>query len=215
MADKPTKITYEYFDLSPFKAFGRGGVPRFYMLVNDIPFEEKKLPFDDKVWPARKAELISTGQNASGFLPVADIDGLVISEANAIMGYLQRVYGKAPQTAKEEAISQMLLSKVVPFRDGLINGGLGGEEAKKKWVAERSKQYEVAEKFLATYGGKDFIATQTKAPCAGSLALFCAVKDDATLSGPPEKVGELVSLLVDAVAANEKVAAWCKENYGA
>ncbi len=65
----PLQVAVEYFDIG---AMGRGEVVRAYLAENKIPFEDNRVPFDDK-WPAKKAQLVECSRSPAGSLPVVDI----------------------------------------------------------------------------------------------------------------------------------------------
>eukprot|EP01006_Ploeotia_vitrea_P017356 TRINITY_DN48464_c0_g1_i1.p2 TRINITY_DN48464_c0_g1~~TRINITY_DN48464_c0_g1_i1.p2 ORF type:complete len:219 (+),score=39.50 TRINITY_DN48464_c0_g1_i1:101-757(+) len=207
---KPSAIKFRYFDLAKMKIFGRGGVVRFFMLANSIPFEDAYVPYD-KSWPEKKTALIAEG-HPSGALPVINIDDFAMSECNAMMRYLARVYG-VQGTAKEEAVSDMILDKTTAFMNGLFSTFASGKE---EWVKEgRYKHYDVLNSFIEANGGDNWIKAQAANPCPGALSLYCVVKDDATLYGAIDKEYPFLKKLVATVELNTKITQWTRDNYGA
>jgi glutathione S-transferase len=70
----------------------RGGALRFFMLSNNIDFTEDLI--DMKDWPARKAELIKSGANPAGNVPIIELDGKVLTQHVSTMRYLAKLAGK-------------------------------------------------------------------------------------------------------------------------
>ena len=65
-----TKLLFKYLAL-PKALGGRGGVQRFFLLSQDIPFTEE-LYAKGEPWAIEKARLLSTGENPCAQVPVIE-----------------------------------------------------------------------------------------------------------------------------------------------
>lgn len=75
-------IQFKYINLLPLG--GRGGVTRFFMLSQGIPFEEELInPGDD--WAAEKKRLVESGENPSGSAPILYIARTVRRTHNTLL----------------------------------------------------------------------------------------------------------------------------------
>ena len=63
------ELTFKYLDLGAVG--GRGGIQRFFMLANNIPFIEQLYDFSDPAsWGVEKQRLLDTNENPCGSVPV-------------------------------------------------------------------------------------------------------------------------------------------------
>ena len=69
LAEKKLKL--KYFELGPVA--GRGGIVRFMLYVHDVDFEDVKVAPDNS-WLDLKQELVTSGHNPCGTIPVLYID---------------------------------------------------------------------------------------------------------------------------------------------
>lgn len=65
------KLLLKYFELGAIG--GRGSVVRYMLYIHDVEFDEVKL-LPDNSWLEAKQELISSGHNPCGTVPVLYID---------------------------------------------------------------------------------------------------------------------------------------------
>jgi glutathione S-transferase len=207
-------VTFKYFDLSPLKIFGRGGAVRLFLLANNIPFKADDVPFDDK-WPTVKAALVESGENPSGALPVMYDGDFQLSECNAISRYLARMANKL-QDPHVEAVSDMMLDKVVPLRDSTINAFLSKEQSDKdKHKHDRVNHYKIIETLLAKHGTPSGLVSPSDTPTAGDASVLAAVYDDARIHGKVEGDYPSIKKLTDKLLNNEHIKDWmASHNYG-
>lgn len=85
------RLTLTYLDIDG----GRGEPARLAMKIGGVPFEDRRIPF--KSWPAIKAEMPFQA------LPVLDVDGVRITQCNAINRYVGRLAGLYPSDALQAA----------------------------------------------------------------------------------------------------------------
>lgn len=183
-------VQFKYFDLTPLKIYGRGGVVRMLMLHNNIPFEEESFAFDTTgSWPANKQKIIKSGANPSGSLPCIEVDGFQLSEHNAICRYLCRLHNVKSKRIEIDAVSDMILDKVVPLRDGQLNAVLCGDEsAKARWPSDRREHYRILDTVIAKYGHPESGLISGSCDCTTGLmpsdfSLYCVLHDDSRLFG--------------------------------
>ena len=80
------KLEYQNFPIA-----GRGGIVRFFMQIHDIEFEDEVVDMSAD-WKALKEELVSSGRNPCGTLPVVTDGEHDMSQHIAVTKYLARVY---------------------------------------------------------------------------------------------------------------------------
>jgi len=210
-------VQFKYFDLTPLKIYGRGGVVRMLMLHHDIPFEEESFAFDPTgSWPAQKQRLIKSGANPSGTLPCVSVDGFELSECNAIMRYLSRLNNIKSKRIEIDAVSDMILDKIVPLRDGSINAVLCGDETvKARWHSDRLEHYRILDTVIAKFGNAESglvsgsCDTATLQPC--DFSLYCVLHDDCRLHGCCLDDFPSLAKLMATVAKTPSIQQWAKE----
>jgi len=186
------------------------------MQYHEIPFEEESFAFDPTgSWPAHKQRLVANGSNPSGALPVIEVDGFQLSEHNAILRYLCKLNNVRTKRIEIDAVSDMLLDKVVPFRDGLLNAVLSGDEAAKaRWPTERLDHYKILDTLIAKYGNPESgLISGTKnlnSLQPSDFSVYCAIHDDSRLHGSVVNDYASLSKLVATIASVPSVAQWAE-----
>jgi glutathione S-transferase len=208
-------VVFKYFDLGGFKIFGRGGVARLFCEANGVAIEDTNVAYDDQWANVEKARTIASGENPSGHLPVLYDGDFQLSEVNAIIRYLARK-NNAQQDAKTEAVSDMLLDKVIPFRDAVITALLADDATKAKHKEDRVKQYKILDATIAKHASASGLISQTDKPTGGDVSVFAVAYDDQQLFGKPDGDYPALKKLLDNVSQNAAIKAWLeKKEYGA
>ncbi|KAI9340212.1 putative glutathione S-transferase [Obelidium mucronatum] len=96
-----------YFNL-PNK--GRGELIRLFFAEAEIAYQDNRVERSD--WPAKKQELIETGVNTFGAMPVLQIGDLVLTQHLPILRYLSKKIGKYGGANDEEAFKVDQVSDV-------------------------------------------------------------------------------------------------------
>jgi len=184
---------------------------RLYMLSLGVPFEQKDCAFGGDEWKAVKSELIASGNNPSGALPILEDGDIILSESNTIMRYVANKYNKQIGDCHTAAINDMLLDKVIPLRDSSIGAALSSsDEQKAQHKASRAQHYDILEillkKHIHTNNG--LLGGDRLLPA--DISVFAVVQDDARLFGPIEGKYPALEKLLNSVAKHPVVEAWGK-----
>jgi len=206
-----TVVGFHYFNTLPFKIFGRGGVVRLYLVHNDIAFKETSYAFDGS-WASENKEKVCGGLNPSGELPAAEIGSLVLSESNAIMRYVGNAFNKQRDALDIQAISDMVLDKVVPLRNSTIHALLTSDEnEKKKHLEDRHRHYKILNTMLTRHGGETGeVGRASLQP--SDFSVFCIIHDDSRIHGYVANQYPAVEKLYKRVAAVASVNKWGTDN---
>jgi len=204
-----TVIGFHYFNTLPFKIFGRGGVVRLYLVHNNVAFKETSYEFDSS-WASKNKDKVSGGLNPSGELPAAEIGSLVLSESNAIMRYVGSVYNKQRDTLAIQAMSDMLLDKIVPFRDASTRALLD-ENEKKKHLEDRHRHYKILNTMLTRHAGETGeVGRASLQP--SDFSVFCIIHDDSRIHGYVANQYPALEKLYKRVAAVPAIDKWGTDN---
>jgi len=183
-----------------------------YLLSLGVNFEQKDIAFGGDEWKAYKAELSKSGKNPSGHLPVYEDGDITLSESNAIMRYVAAKHHKECKDAKCNAVSDMLLDKIIPLRDSCISCALSGDDnLKAKHKETRSKHYEILNSLLKTHvnTSSGLVGGDHLMPC--DCSIFACIQDDARLFGKIEGHYEALEKLLCAAANHPVIHEWGKE----
>jgi hypothetical protein len=112
-------LVFKYLNLGAIG--GRGGVQRFFMLANDIKFEEELFAPGD-AWAAEKKRMMETGDNPCGTVPVTifsgDEEGAAqsLSQHIAVCRYLARLHKLDTGDAYKDYVQDLVADEYQPFR---------------------------------------------------------------------------------------------------
>jgi glutathione S-transferase len=94
------KITLTYFDADG----GRGETPRLAMVIGGIPFEDKRINFEQ--WQTLKPQM------PFQLVPVLEVDGKMLSHSNAINRYVGKLGGLYPEDPWQAALCDEIMGAV-------------------------------------------------------------------------------------------------------
>eukprot|EP00612_Vaucheria_litorea_P001337 CAMPEP_0171457252 /NCGR_PEP_ID=MMETSP0945-20130129/3406_1 /TAXON_ID=109269 /ORGANISM="Vaucheria litorea, Strain CCMP2940" /LENGTH=212 /DNA_ID=CAMNT_0011982825 /DNA_START=67 /DNA_END=702 /DNA_ORIENTATION=+ len=206
----PVKLTY--FSLG--KIIGRGGAIRFLLQSHGIKFEEEKVEFSN--WMKLKTDLIESGRNPFGQLPVVQVGDKTLFETNSIISYLTSVIGYQNADAYNLHKQNAIVDNVTSVKAKWINIAFGPAENKEAglekfketlpgYFADLEKAYE---KFVSP--GKLYLGDFDK-PLGGDCETFATIYDFKNLGliepGLIEKLPKL-NAMCSAFEAQPEVAAW-------
>jgi len=143
------KLKLSYFDFHG----GRGEPARLALSMGDIPFEDDRIPFAD--WEQRKKK------TPFGALPVLEVDGQTIAQANAINCYVGKLTNLYPSDPWQAALCQEAMGAVEDIFIKIVPTMFLPEEEKKaqrKALAEGPIPFYLTQlqKRLEAHGGRYF-----------------------------------------------------------
>ena len=94
------KLKLTYFDFHG----GRGEVARIALSIGKIPFEDDRIPFEE--WPRRKPAMPFHG------LPVLEVDGVCVTQSNAINRYAGKLADLYPSDPLQALICDEVMDAV-------------------------------------------------------------------------------------------------------
>eukprot|EP00475_Leptophrys_vorax_P019454 TRINITY_DN2659_c0_g1_i3.p1 TRINITY_DN2659_c0_g1~~TRINITY_DN2659_c0_g1_i3.p1 ORF type:complete len:537 (-),score=156.96 TRINITY_DN2659_c0_g1_i3:39-1649(-) len=199
-----------YLDL-PFGLGGRGGVVRSFFLLHGIEYTEKLLPFGSQEWENEKKELISSGLNPAGLVPVVKIGNLVLTEHIAILRYLAGKLGLYGKDDWKDYCADAVADEYQGYRNAWV-ASIGANDAGK--AAYKEKQHYFLELLEALYARK---ASPTSPYLGGGnvpgfvdLAMWGQLRDDSIVNGDVFVGGKYPTLkgMFDAVGAVHAIKSW-------
>lgn len=216
-------LVFKYFDL-PLGLAGRGGVQRFFMLTQNIPFKEEVLTMDN-VWAEHKEKvMLGEGHNPCGGLPVTyglkndKGEDLHMSQHIATCRYLARLNKKVnADTVYAEYVADLVADEYQGWRDAWANVAFTGTDAEKDTYRKETVPAQL-KKFEALYGkfamSAPYLCRGPDGPLWADAALFGLMRDHmltglldakALASSSPR-----LNAMFEAYAAQAPVAAWLK-----
>ena len=176
-----SKLILNYLDI-PNGIGGRGGALRFFLLSQDIPFEEKLFNMSDE-WPAEKKRLAESGENPSSKTPVVFADGKTpLPEHIATARLLANVHGCASTDLYKNFVQDLVADEYQGFRDTWVHQLFSApEEEKATYINEGlPKQLEQFDALYTSFMTHDTylgISEKTNQPLWGDAACFGLVRD--------------------------------------
>ena len=146
-------ITFKYLAL-PHGLGGRGGVQRFFMLSQNIDFEEKLVPYNEE-WAAEKERLVKSGENPCGSVPItyvkdADAREIPMTQHIASSRYLAQVHGVGSGDAYQDYVQDLVADEYQGFRDQWVHVAFAGSDEEKEEF-RNTKLPALLKKFNALY----------------------------------------------------------------
>jgi Glutathione S-transferase, C-terminal domain len=185
MAIESAPITLKYLAL-PNGLGGRGGVSRFFMLANNIPFEEDLVGFAE--WGStEKARLVSSGENPCGTVPVIYTKGKDDKDVHLIQHiasarYIARLHGiTKDMTAYEEYVQDLVADEQQGFRNEWVTTAFTGtDEDKAAYKTDKIPVYLTKfEALYAKYKTQDtYLSVANNLPLWGDAAMFGLLRDN-------------------------------------
>jgi hypothetical protein len=121
MITKSSPLHFKYLDL-PNAIGARGGVLRFFMLANDIPFEEQLFSFANGGWATEKDRIVASNDNPAGTVPMvyagdAGEEQLHLAQHIATARYVARVHDVNSGDALKDYIQDLVADEYQGWRD--------------------------------------------------------------------------------------------------
>ena len=180
-------LVFKYIAL-PHGIGGRGGVQRFFLLSQKIPFEEKLIPYTAD-WAAEKKRLVSSGENPSGTVPIiyakdSDDNENTISMPQHIASsrFLARVYGVTSGDAYKDYVQDLVADEYQGFRNEWVQVSFSGSDDDKADY-RNTKLSALLTKFDALYDSFKThetylsVSASTQQPLWGDAAIFGLLRD--------------------------------------
>ena len=177
--DHNSPIVFKYLKLLPVGA--RGGVTRFFMLSQGIPFEEKLFDMREE-WPQEKKRLVESGENPSGSAPIVFLNGTAHPQHIAVSRYLARVFQVTSGDDYKDYVQDLVADEYQGFRDHWVKVTFSGSEDDKAAYKE-SDLVNYLTKFDALYKSfktEDIFLShgvKTGQPLWGDAAIYGLLRD--------------------------------------
>jgi len=208
-----TKLKLKYFELGPIA--GRGGVVRFMLFVHDLDFEDVKVAPDDS-WLELKQELVTSGHNPCGTIPVLYIDDTPYFGHIPILKYMAAKLDADSSDPEVIYRSNVMLDEYTNWRNDWSDS-LFDEEKKKAYTEKRETIYALIEKLYERRldkSGPYFMGLEK--PGYDDLCVFTMVQDDFNMCGEMNlDAYPTVKAMCEKVKAIPRIAAWYTEKQAA
>lgn len=176
-------LTFKYLAL-PNGLGGRGGVQRFFLLSQNIPFNEKLVSFEE--WTEEKKRLISSGENPSGTVPViyaTENSNEALVQHIATSRYLAQVHKVTSATPYEDYVQDLVADEYQGFRDKWVGVAFSGTEEQRKTYRtdDLPKLLNKFDRLYAKFKQHTVYLSVSKAtgqPLWGDAAIFGLLRDN-------------------------------------
>ena len=193
MINPASKLMLKYLAL-PFGLGGRGGVLRFFLLSQDIPFTEHLYNMGDE-WTEEKRRLIESGENPSATVPIIVVmptnedDNNKLSSPTSILPQhiatsrlLAKVYDTTSGDTYEDYVQDLVADEYQGFRDRWVAVTFSSSDEEKE-VYRNDELPKLLTKFNGLY--EQFkthdvflsISSKTNNPLWGDAAIFGLLRD--------------------------------------
>lgn len=217
-----TPVTFKYLNISPLA--GRGGVQRFFMLSNGIPFTEELFTPGPDSWGVEKLRMIESGENPCGTVPLLIIksdDGEDKHFTQHIAGcrYMARINNLDTGDHYKDYVQDLVADEYHEFRGQWAHHNFSAsdeekEEYKKDGLIKQLSKFEALYIKYATAAPYLSVNSAGK-PLWGDSAIFGLVYDlinTGFLSPEDLSAYPKVLALHEAYGAIPEVAAWIEEH---
>lgn len=180
MSTAPVKLTYFHFG----SIGGRGGALRFFLLANDIVYEDNLKTMGE--WPAEKKRLVESGENPCGSIPVTYMkseqgDDLHLSQHVSTMRYLANVNKLPPHDAYHTYIQDLVSDEYQSWRVDWVKHALSATDEEKETYKTVALVAQL-DKFNRLYGkfasADPYLSTSTAGkPLWGDSSVFGLLYD--------------------------------------
>ena len=184
-------LVFKYLNILPLG--GRGGVTRFFLLSQNIPFKEHLVSMDNggATWNIEKKRLIQTGENPSGTLPIlyySNTNNTGQQESHpqhiASIRYVARVHQLTSGDDYKDYVQDMVADEYQGFRDAWVKVTFSGSDDEKEDY-KRGAMVDQWTKFNAlyeTFGQTDdkiflSVSAKTGQPLWGDAAVYGLLRD--------------------------------------
>lgn len=176
-----SKLVLKYLAL-PMAIGGRGGALRFFLLAQDIPFDEKLFDMAAE-WPAEKERLAISGENPAATVPVVYADGKPLTQHIATARLLSTVHKRSALDIYENYVQDMVADEYQAFRDAWVHHAFSATDEEKATYKKETLPKQLV-KFNAMYEHNKIhdvymsVGEKTKQPLWGDAALFGLIRDN-------------------------------------
>eukprot|EP00475_Leptophrys_vorax_P002932 TRINITY_DN11675_c0_g1_i1.p1 TRINITY_DN11675_c0_g1~~TRINITY_DN11675_c0_g1_i1.p1 ORF type:complete len:222 (+),score=79.84 TRINITY_DN11675_c0_g1_i1:91-756(+) len=195
----------------PYGLGGRGGVVRLFFLLHGIEYTEKLVPFGSEEWQNEKKELIASGQNPAGLVPVITVGDKVLTEHIATVRYFSKKLGIYGNNAWNDYFADAVADEYQQYRNAWV-GSIGADDAAK--AAYKVKQQYFLELLEALYTRKAAADSPYlgggNVPSFADIAIYAQLRDDSIVNGDVFAGDKYPTLkgVYDAVGAIEAIKNW-------
>ncbi|KAL3935150.1 MAG: hypothetical protein SGBAC_009278 [Bacillariaceae sp.] len=176
-----SKLVLNYLAL-PMGLGGRGGALRFFLLSQDIPFEEKLFAMGDE-WAAEKKRLRTSGENPSSKTPVVYADGTPLPEHIATGRLLAHVHECASPDFYRNYVQDLAADEYQGFRDTWVHHAFSASDEEKasytsEGLPQKLEQFDALYGCFKTHDTFLSISDKTGRPLWGDAACFGLLRDN-------------------------------------
>ena len=181
-----TPLVFKYLAL-PFGIGGRGGVQRFFMLSQNIPFEEDLYTMGDSgTWPTEKNRVVSSGENPAGTLPIIYANNGKVNplpQHIASSRYLATVYDCTSGDPYQDYLQDMIADEYQAFRSKWVDVAFSDcdktkESYKKEDLPKQLTKFNCMYKEFKTHDTYLSVSKKTSNPLWGDAAIFGLLRDN-------------------------------------
>ena len=172
-------LVFKYLNL-PLGA--RGGVTRFFLLSQNIPYEEQLVSMGD-AWSTERKRMIETGENPSGTLPLLySNNGQAHPQHIASIRYLARVHKLTSGDDYKDYVQDLVADEYQGFRDEWVKVTFTGSD-EDKTIYKKGNLVDQLNKFNALYEkfhtDSTFlsVSAKTSQPLWGDAAIYGLIRD--------------------------------------
>eukprot|EP00475_Leptophrys_vorax_P046456 TRINITY_DN998_c0_g1_i1.p1 TRINITY_DN998_c0_g1~~TRINITY_DN998_c0_g1_i1.p1 ORF type:complete len:251 (-),score=56.09 TRINITY_DN998_c0_g1_i1:36-689(-) len=202
-----------YFAL-PFGLGGRGGVVRNFFLLHNIEYTERLIPFGSPQWQTEKKQLVASGLNPAGLVPVVQVGDLVLTEHIAILRYFSKKLGIYGNDELKDYYADAVADQYQGYRNAWV--GSIGANAEAKAAYQEKQQY-----FLGLlevlYGRKANKSSPYlgggEVPSFTDVAIYSQLRDDGIVNGDVFAGNKFPVLkdVHDSVGSIDAIKAWASK----
>ncbi|QPC71181.1 hypothetical protein HYE68_001933 [Fusarium pseudograminearum] len=198
-----SSVVYHYLAIGKL---GRGEVVKLFLKDADLPFEEKRYPYDD-TWKETSEKLQSQGITPTGLLPSIEYKGLILSQHIPILRFLSRELGKYDgQTSHDKYLVDAVADIYTGWRAGWVsNLSNASEDYKNKTVP---KYHDVLEKYYSERKGPYLLGDEVS---YADFAVYMSIDNDTRTKSIPSKLPDALLKLKEAFENRPNIAEYIKQ----
>lgn len=174
-------VQFTYLNVLPYG--GRGGVTRYFMLSQGIPFEEHLIK-PGELWTAEKKRLIESGENPAGSVPIIQTEkgGKSYPQHVAVSRYLARINNLTSGDDYKDYIQDLVADEYQGFRDQWAQATFSGTDEQKATYKDTTlvTQLTKFDSLYNTFKTDDVflsVSAKTGNPLWGDAAVFGLLRD--------------------------------------
>ena len=213
------KITFKYLGV-PNKIGGRGGVTRFFFLIYGIKYEEELYDFTTDAWPNKKREILASGENPAGSVPIVIYGSKVLTQHMATIRYIALELGLG-STSWGNYIQDVIVDEYQFLRDAWVVAAFMGGDKEKFLALIKDKltvfnalydKYAMDEVFMScSLKSKPMFGKAVGKPLWGDIALFGLVRDLIIMDFiTKDELPSRILKMYDCMMTMPEIANWCE-----